>query len=133
MLGLGLGFCDTHLVHFSIRACHPCAGAMLLFSVSFQFYRRIPFGLGFIGFRVGLLEFRVPRVWMRVSALRYCVQPAFYWGLVFSWWGPSLCASQGLDGLLKPCTVVDLIVFCSSFGSRALGPMVEKDVSEFKL
>ena len=32
------------LVHFSICACHPCAGAMLIFSVSFQFYRRIPFG-----------------------------------------------------------------------------------------
>ena len=25
------------LVHFSICACHPCAGAMLIFSVSFQF------------------------------------------------------------------------------------------------
>jgi hypothetical protein len=24
---------------FSICACHPCAGAMLIFSVSFQFYR----------------------------------------------------------------------------------------------
>ena len=24
--------------HFSICACHPCAGAMLIFSVSFQFY-----------------------------------------------------------------------------------------------
>ena len=24
--------------HFSIYACHPCAGAMLIFSVSFQFY-----------------------------------------------------------------------------------------------
>ena len=28
-------------LHFSICACHPCAGAMLLFSVSFQFYRMI--------------------------------------------------------------------------------------------
>ena len=27
--------CDT----FSICACHPCAGAMLIFSVSFQFLR----------------------------------------------------------------------------------------------
>ena len=27
--------CDT----FSICACHPCAGAMLIFSVSFQFWR----------------------------------------------------------------------------------------------
>ena len=27
-----------NLVHFSICACHPCAGAMLIFSVSFQFY-----------------------------------------------------------------------------------------------
>ena len=26
---------------FSICACHPCAGAMLIFSVSFQFYRMI--------------------------------------------------------------------------------------------
>ena len=24
-------------LHFSIRACHPCAGATLIFSVSFQF------------------------------------------------------------------------------------------------
>ena len=24
-------------IHFSICACHPCAGAMLVFSVSFQF------------------------------------------------------------------------------------------------
>ena len=24
-------------IHFSICACHPCAGAMLIFSVSFQF------------------------------------------------------------------------------------------------
>jgi hypothetical protein len=28
-----------NLDHFSIYACHPCAGAMLIFSVSFQFYR----------------------------------------------------------------------------------------------
>ena len=28
----------------SICACHPCAGAMLIFSVSFQFYRMIPEG-----------------------------------------------------------------------------------------
>ena len=30
--------------HFSICACHPCAGAMLIFSVSFQCYRMIPGG-----------------------------------------------------------------------------------------
>ena len=30
-----------NLLHFSICACHPCAGAMLIFSVSFQFYRMI--------------------------------------------------------------------------------------------
>ena len=30
------------LIHFSMCACHPCAGAMLIFSVSFQFYRMIP-------------------------------------------------------------------------------------------
>ena len=27
---------------FSIFACHPCAGAMLIFSVSFQFLRMTP-------------------------------------------------------------------------------------------
>ena len=31
-------------VHVSICACHPCAGAMLFFSVPFQFYRMIPEG-----------------------------------------------------------------------------------------
>ena len=35
---------QKNLVHFSICACHPCAGAMLIFSVSFQFYRMIPEG-----------------------------------------------------------------------------------------
>ena len=33
-----------NLLHFSICACHPCAGAMLIFSVSLQFYRMIPEG-----------------------------------------------------------------------------------------
>ena len=33
--------CSKNCVHFSICACHPCAGAMLIFSVSFQFYRMI--------------------------------------------------------------------------------------------
>ena len=33
-----------NLLHFSLCACHPCAGAMLIFSVSFQFYRMIPEG-----------------------------------------------------------------------------------------
>jgi hypothetical protein len=33
-----------NLVRFSICACHPCAGAMLIFSVSFQFLRMIPEG-----------------------------------------------------------------------------------------
>ena len=28
-----------NVIHFSICACHPCAGAMLIFSVSFQFSR----------------------------------------------------------------------------------------------
>ena len=32
---------SKNCVHFSICACHPCAGAMLIFSVSFQFYRMI--------------------------------------------------------------------------------------------
>ena len=31
-------------LHFSICACHPCAGAMLIFSVSFQFSRMITEG-----------------------------------------------------------------------------------------
>ena len=30
------------LEHFAIYACHPCAQAMLIFSVSFQFYRMSP-------------------------------------------------------------------------------------------
>ena len=33
---------EKNLDHFSICACHPCAGAMLIFSVSFQFYRMSP-------------------------------------------------------------------------------------------
>ena len=33
-----------NLLLFSICACQPCAGAMLIFSVSFQFYRMIPKG-----------------------------------------------------------------------------------------
>jgi hypothetical protein len=33
---------QKNLDHFSICACHPCAGAMLIFSVSFQFYRMSP-------------------------------------------------------------------------------------------
>ena len=41
-----------NLVHFSICACHPCAGAMLIFSVSFQFYRMIPEGNPF--FHIGI-------------------------------------------------------------------------------
>ena len=28
---------EINCLHFSICACHPCAGAMLIFSVSFQF------------------------------------------------------------------------------------------------
>ena len=31
-------------LHFSMFACHPCAGAMLIFSVSFRFERMIPKG-----------------------------------------------------------------------------------------
>ncbi len=33
---------QKNLDHFSICACHPCAGAMLIFSVSFQFYQMSP-------------------------------------------------------------------------------------------
>ena len=36
--------CRKNCLHFSICACHPCAGAMLILSVSFQFYRMIPEG-----------------------------------------------------------------------------------------
>ena len=32
------------MLHFSICVCHPCAGAMLTFSVSFQLYWMIPEG-----------------------------------------------------------------------------------------
>ena len=32
------------MLHFSICACHPCAGAMLIFLVSFQFCRMISEG-----------------------------------------------------------------------------------------
>ena len=32
------------MLHFSVCACHPCAGAMLIFSVSFQFYWMISEG-----------------------------------------------------------------------------------------
>ena len=35
---------EKNLDHFSICACHPCAGAMLIFSVSFQFYQMSPKG-----------------------------------------------------------------------------------------
>ena len=31
-------------LHFSIRACHPCAGAMPIFFVALQFKRMIPEG-----------------------------------------------------------------------------------------
>ena len=32
------------IVHFPMCACHPCAGAMLIFSESFQLLRMIPEG-----------------------------------------------------------------------------------------
>ena len=34
----------SNVIHFHISACHPCAGAMLIFSVSIQFQRMIPEG-----------------------------------------------------------------------------------------
>ena len=34
----------SNCLHFSMCACHPCAGAVLIFSVSFQFSRMIPEG-----------------------------------------------------------------------------------------
>ena len=39
-----------HCIHRTSwpRACHPCAGAMLIFSVSFQFQRMIPEGNPYI-------------------------------------------------------------------------------------
>ena len=33
-----------HIIHSSSCACHPCAGAMLIFCVSFQVWRMIPEG-----------------------------------------------------------------------------------------
>ena len=36
---VGLHNNATKVRYFSIYACHPCAGAMLIFSVSFQFLR----------------------------------------------------------------------------------------------
>ena len=36
--------CTKNLIHFPICACHPYAGAMLIFSVSFQFYQMFPEG-----------------------------------------------------------------------------------------
>ena len=36
--------CTKNLMHFPICACHPCAGAMLIFPVSFQFDRMFPEG-----------------------------------------------------------------------------------------
>ena len=36
--------CYKNCFHFSICACHPCAGAVLIFSVSFQSLRMIPEG-----------------------------------------------------------------------------------------
>ena len=35
---------DVWKVYWIYCACHPCAGAMLIFSVPFQFYRMIPEG-----------------------------------------------------------------------------------------
>ena len=41
-------------VHFSICARHPCAGAMLVFPIPFQFSRMIPEeGLGLRGWGLG--------------------------------------------------------------------------------
>ena len=34
----------NNCLHFSICACHPCAGAMLILSASFQSQRTIPEG-----------------------------------------------------------------------------------------
>ena len=35
---------QLNLVHFTISACHPCAGTMLINTVSFQSYQMIPEG-----------------------------------------------------------------------------------------
>jgi hypothetical protein len=37
LLRTALRLREKNCLHFSICACHPCAGAMLIFSVSFQF------------------------------------------------------------------------------------------------
>ena len=51
-------------IHFSICACHPCAGAMLIFSVSFQFYRMIPEGNPY---RFGTEEARTCETWFQLT------------------------------------------------------------------
>ena len=43
-------------INKTVCACHPCAGAVLIFSVSFQFYRMFPEGNP----RRGLAQERVP-------------------------------------------------------------------------
>ena len=40
----GYIYASLKYLRFSICACHACAGAMLIFSASFQFYRMIPEG-----------------------------------------------------------------------------------------
>ena len=50
-----LGKKQDHLDHFAICACHSCAGAMLIFYVSFQFYQMSPKRIHNV-FHVGLLR-----------------------------------------------------------------------------
>ena len=43
-------YIHIYCLHFSICACHPCAGAMLIFPVPFQFQRMIPEGNPYVSF-----------------------------------------------------------------------------------
>ena len=55
---LGGGVQKVSCLRFSMCACHPCAGAMLIFSASFQFQRMVPEGNP----GGGRPEIRIPRI-----------------------------------------------------------------------
>ena len=86
---------------FSICACHPCAGAMLIFSVSFQFYRIFPEGNPWIH------EKRQPQAW-RLGASR---------------WGLSVGVAVGASASL---VVSALEAFASETPSGGLGDGVQR-------
>ena len=93
-----------NLVHFSICACHPCAGAMLIFSVSFQFYRIFPEGNPWIH------EKRQPQAW-RLGASR---------------WSLSVGVAVGASASL---VVSALEAFASETPSGGLGDGVQRSSS----